>query len=285
MSDTLNQSSATAYCLLLRFVWGESGAHTALYTNWTDDVIVDSDTYLTVDALGSKIETRLAVTSAAQTGTVKTEPWTALMVPVEPLIYLIRDSAFAPVTCTISEVDPTDPSPVPTILWSGPVTQTWNNPREAPGTIKFEIADPRLFIQYPLGVESKTTCARTFGDVWCGVDLAPLKQSATITAISGNLISASSLSIPGGKPDNYFSAGVVNYDGLSISIVDGSAGVSSLRLLQKPPPEWTGVTAVFTPGCSKTYTGPRSCTAWENTARFFGVGIRKPSASPLLFPR
>lgn len=285
MSDLLNQSPAIGYAMLLEFIWGESGAHVARYTTWSQAIIIGGHTYAVVDAFGEKLETRLKVEPGTQTGAVRDEPWTVTMMPVAPLTYLARDSIWAPVTCTISEVDPTAISPTPTVLWTGVVSQVWKNPREAPGTIKAEIAGWRVSIQYPLGVESKTGCSRTFGDQWCGFDLSTVAQAAVVTSLSGKILGATSLTIPGGKPSNYWTLGKAYFDGLAITIIDGSAGVSSLRMLQKPPPEWMGATLTFTPGCDKTYASPTGCIGFANTDRFFGVGADKPSGSPLMFPR
>ena len=134
-------------------------------------------------------------------------------------------------------------------------------------------------------MESKTACARTFGDKWCGVTLANFAQAKTIATVSGKLISSPTLLVPPNRPANYFSYGRVVVDGLSIGIVDGSGGVNALRLSQTPPPEWAGATGVFYPGCDKSFGGVIGCTGWANTARFFGAGIVKPVASPVLTPR
>lgn len=285
MPDTLNQAPSTNFALLLEFLWGEGGtAHAARYTNWSDAVVAGGNTYTTTPG-GSlpNIETRIEVQPSKQTGVVKDEPWTLTMVPVPPLTFLLRNSVWAPVTCTISEVDPTAVTPTPTVLWTGMVSQTWKNPKGSPGCVRAEVSGFRSRIQYPLGPESKTDCIRTFGDAWCGVNLAPIQQTAEITALAGKVLSAPSLTIPGGKPPTWWTLGRVEYDGLSITIVDSGAGVSSLRLLQNPPPEWVGVTATFTPGCNKTLRG--GCAVHDNVPRFFGIGIRKPSTSPLLWPR
>lgn len=281
MSDTTNQQSAGGYAILIEFLWGTGSA--ARYTSWTDPIVANGNTFNTVVEGGPNIETRIQVNAAAQTGKIVDEPWQIIMPPVTPLVQLTRQSAFALVTCNIYECDPTAETIAPTLMWAGNVTQVWLNAREVPGFIKAEIAGWRWLIRYPMGTESKTACSRTFGDTLCGFNKASVQQTAVISSISAHVISAPTLSIPSGKPANYFSFGTVTYDGLSISIIDGSAGVSSLRLLQVPPPEWAGVTATFTPGCDKSI---KTCTnVWGNQLRFFGIGLSNPSDSPYIGPR
>ena len=101
----------------------------------------------------------------------------------------------------------------------------------------------------------------------------------------GKLISAPGLTIPSGRPANYWSNGKVVVNGLAIGIVNGSGGVSALKLFQIPPPEWVGYEALFYPGCDKSFTGAIGCTGWANTARWFGIGNVTPAGSPVLTPR
>lgn len=285
MSDTLNQSSAISHALLIDFVWGDSDAHATHYTSWSEAITIGGTVYDIVDPLGTKIETRIKLEPGNQTGGVSDEPWNFTMVPVEPLNYLVRTSTFAQVKCTISEVDPTSETLTPIVLWSGYVSQVWNNPKDANGAIKAEIAGWRSLIQYPLGVEAKTACSRTFCDQWCGVDPGPIEQTGTVASITGKIMAITGISIPGGKPAGYWSMGHVRFDGLSITILDGSAGVSALQMLEQPPTEWVGQTVTCRPGCTKDYASQTGCTGWANTARFAGFGADKPSGSPIIYPR
>ena len=293
MSDTLNQQAAGHHAILVQFAWG---SHTVCYTSWTDDLVIFGVTYratsmdlAALTALGlpfapaqPAIETRVKVEPSKQTGAVSDEPWNVTMPRVAPLTLLDRDAIFTSTLCIISEVDPTELTNPATVLWEGVVTQTIGDPQETPGMIKFEVSGKRVSVQYPLGVESKTTCSRTFGDRWCGVNLSLYQQTTTITAVTANLIVAPGLTIPSGKPSSWWTYGWVTYDYLSISIIDGSGVGAGLKLLQRVPPEWTGVSAVFTPGCAKTLA---ACDTFNNRARFFGIGLMTPSASPSITPR
>jgi hypothetical protein len=274
MTDTLNQNSTANFAYLLDFVWGESGAHTAYYTSWDSPVVVGSITY------GADPQTRLSVDPGKQTGVVKDEPWTLTLPPLAPLTSLVRPYAFAPVTCRIWEVDPTQSSPAPMLMWEGLVSKVINNPGDARGCIRAEISGYRAFLQYPLGLESKTGCINVLGDGRvCLADLGALQQTVAITSIAGKTLLASALTIPGGMPATYWTFGKISYDGLTIGIADGSAS-PSLKLLLFPPPEWVGVNAVFTPGCDRTYA---TCgTVWGQTARFMGLGLRSPSYNPIV---
>ncbi|MDI9668936.1 hypothetical protein, partial [Acinetobacter baumannii] len=79
-----------------------------------------------------------------------------------------------------------------------------------------------------------------------------------------------------GKSADYWNLGTVSFDGLEITIVDGTTGGGVLRLLEVPPPEWFNQTAVFTPGCGKYYN---DCVGWQNNLRFFGIGVSTPTLS------
>jgi hypothetical protein len=276
MSDTTNQQSAGGYALLARFAWGNGGD--AAYTTWSEPITVAGITYVP--------EPRLEAEAAKQTGAVKDEPWTVTMPAGNaPFASLARPSAYPVVTCVLTEIDPTATVQSPVVLWQGQVTQVWYSLRDKPGCARVEVGGVRTQIQWPLGIESKSQCSRVFGDPWCGVNLAAVNQSATITAVSGRLLSAPSLTIPSGRPANYWSFGRVLVNGLSLGIVDGSGGVGSLYMGQQPPPEWVGATGLFYPGCDKSFGGSIGCTGWGNTARHFGIGAVKPSGSPVLTPR
>ncbi len=280
--DLMNSQAAGSYAILIDFSWGENGAHTRHYTNWSDPITIGGVTYAVQTSSGPNIETRISVEAENQTGLVQDEPWSLLMPAVEPLNFLARPSVWPPVTCVVSEVDPTSTGVLaPTVMWAGTVTTVTSNLKEAPGSVRAVISGKRVRVQYPLGIESKSACSRTFGDRGCGVDVGALEQTATITGIAGRIISAPGLTTPGRA--DYWSAGIVSVDGLRVGIIDGSLGVGSLKLLQVPPVEWIGVAAVFRPGCNKGIT---QCTSdWNNAPRFFGLGRQKPSGAPYIGPR
>jgi hypothetical protein len=273
MPDTLNQNSTANYAILLDFLWGASNAHMAFYTSWDSPITANGNTY------SAAPQGRVKVVAGKQTGTVRDEPWTVTLPPLTPLSQLARPYTFAPVTCNIWEMDPVAGS-TPVLMWSGTISKTLLNPSDAPGCIKAEVSGFRAFIQYPMGVERKSGCAWTLGDPFtCKANISAKQQTATISSVTNRTISAP-VTIPGGMPTSYWTAGKVDYDGLAIGIIDGSAGGSALKLIRPPPPEWVGASAVFTPGCDKTVF---TCDAvWANLARFYGLAIQSPSFNPLI---
>jgi hypothetical protein len=273
MADALNQNSTANFAYLLDFLWGESNAHTAYYTSWDSPVTVGSITY------GCDPQTRVEVQPGKQTGIVRDEPWMVTLPPLAPLTSLARPFAFAPVTSRIWEVDPTAGTPAPTLMWQGIISKVIVNPRGKPGCIQYQLSGNRVNIQFPMSIEAKTGCTWVFGDPrTCQKDLSTIQQSAVITSLSGKTLAASSLTIPGGMPATWWTAGKIYIDGLTIAILDGS-GFPNLSLLLAPPPEWNGATAVFTPGCDRTI---ETCRVMGRETSFMGLGIRSPSFNPIV---
>ena len=290
--STDSQQPAGSHAWLVAFDWGALSTDNAAYTSWTDTVTVDPYgglnpvTFRAVDPVTVQdVNTRLKVEPGNQTGTTKDEPWVVTMPRVTPLNLVARTTTFNQVNVRIWECDPTAEKIVPVLMWQGYIggELDWDGP-DLPSLIKFPVAGWKSRIAYPMGVESKTHCSRIFGDAWCGVAVSNYTTAAVITSVVGRVVTIPTLTVPPGKPSAYWTNGSVLVDGLAIKIYDGTAA-GGYKLVQYPPPEWAGQTAVCSPGCDHLRDSPTGCTGWANRPRFFGLGGVKPTASPVIGPR
>ena len=151
------------------------------------------------------------------------------------------------------------------------------------------VQDPRsvLTTQYPAEVYS-TSCLNTFGDANCGVNVAALTQSGTVTGVGGQLTFAMNLVVA----DGYFTLGVVTFTsgtnaGVSRSIKYSSAGNNGVMLTAPLPAEPTvGDAFTISPGCSLSLssTTPSGCQQWQPSTwaeRFRGQPFVPPPTTGL----
>jgi hypothetical protein len=151
------------------------------------------------------------------------------------------------------------------------------------------VQDPRsvLQTQYPAEVYS-TSCLNVFGDADCGVNVAALTQSGTVTGSSSQLAFNMNLVVA----DGYFSLGVVTFTsgenaGISRSIKYSAASGNGV-MLTAPLPAEPAVGDAFTisPGCCLALSGagPNGCQQWQPATwaeRFRGQPFVPPPTTGL----
>lgn len=131
--------------------------------------------------------------------------------------------------------------------------------KESGGTFKAELLDPTMKLQQPILRTFGAACDATLGDARCKVDLAPLTQTGTVTAVASNRVFAvSGISIPGGQEADWFTLGTlawsgtgVENDGLSME-VKGFDGTNVELFLPMVFDVQVGDTFTITPGCNKS---------------------------------
>jgi hypothetical protein len=151
------------------------------------------------------------------------------------------------------------------------------------------VQDPRsvLQTQYPAEVYS-TACLNTFGDANCGVNVAALTQSGTVTSATSQLAFAMNLTVA----DGYFTLGVVTFtsganSGVSRSVKLSAASGNAITLTA-PLPAAPSVGDAFTisPGCSLALSSatPNGCQQWQPATwqnRFRGQPFVPPPTTGL----
>lgn len=258
------------YCVLVRMTWGASNV--ATYTSWTSDVVYYGETYLS--------EPSIAVTSNAQTANLKDVPMLVTCLPRTPLDKMTRIFPHATVTCEIWEGNPTTESVIDfSPLWAGRVTKVTKNASGFKGLVRAEISGWRSLIQYPLGIQARSTCVWSLGDSNCCVNRAARDATVTILSVVGNEVTVSGVpSLPAGQTNSYYGQGFMRIDKLSISIREYQ-GSGVFAMTQLVPPEWASQDALLGPGCDKSaYTCKHR---FNNLQRFGGFGIRMPARNPL----
>lgn len=265
-----DQVSAQKYTILVTFQWGQTPS-IARYCRWTNDITVGGATYLS--------EMTLDVKPGENHGGVEDKPWTVTMPARLPLDKLIRPYVWAPVTCTVEEMDPGDDTSR-RVIWRGNVSKTIKNAAGFKRLVRAEVSGFKSLLQYPLGIQANQTCAWNLGDKNCCVNLTDKRVEATIESIeNGTTLIVPTIAVPPGDA-NYWSFGEARIDGLGVTILDGSQGSGKLVLLELPPPEWIGSLALFTPGCDKLI--PTCRKRWNNEQRFGGFGVSIPDYNPLI---
>lgn len=294
MSDLLNLS-AKPHAILVTFLWPaptgdefgdivlEGDFNTARYTNWTEDLSVDGETFVTVPQLGVDIgestgrmddgEHRIDMPLVLDNGD-----------DAVPLDTLTSQAAHERVEVTIEEVMPGDDT-TRRILGHG-LVKTARRGRlgksAAQGVLTISTVKHRLRNRR-FGMLVTDRCPWRFGDENCKVEIVRVglegthvepsaqQESGTISAMSGNLITVSGLTTT--TEDLHWYLGWAQVAGLRLRIHAYSSG-STFGLARRPPASWNGATVTMTPGCAKT---PERCKYWDNILNFGAIGFQMPT--------
>lgn len=126
------------------------------------------------------------------------------------------------------------------------------------------------FLQQTVGAVFTAPCRYRFGDSDCGVDLAPITVTGTLTSVTSARLMADS---GRGEVADYFGGGLLRMtsgalEGFAVEVADFSGGIFSLAL---PMPGYPAVGDTYEaiPGCRKRFA--EDCIAkWNNGVRFGG---------------
>lgn len=217
---------------------------------------------------------KLAVGFTRQHGGAADAPITIdLPADVQPATGLVTGDPHGDVNVLVEEMDPTDPTTLRAVF-EGTVTQATLNASGLDELVRLTVAGHKTRLEIPSGIAQTRNCAWRFGDDNCGVDVDALKQSATVTAISGVVVT---LDVQG-PSSRYYHRGYIERDGARIMVREYTTGFV-YTLVQPPPPSWLNETVTVAPGCDKTAT---VCDdRWSNLERFCGIGIGIPASQPL----
>lgn len=265
---SLDGSSQASLVTLITFSYGANFATVARYTSATTPLVDGVNTFAA--------EPSIEVTMNAQPGGAQDVPVQVRMLAKTPLDTLTSQRAHSAVRVLLEEADPTNLSDRRT-LFAGLISLSTRNPDGKTGIVEIEVSGWRAALAISTNCWiADTTCNNVFGDPVCGKDLSSIQETATVSAIDGNVVTLTGLTTTG--TPGYWRFGFLAVDGLQIMIRDYTTG-NQVTLLKTPPAAWMGAAVTATPGCDKQLT---SCRTWGRETRFTGIGMKIPAYNPLL---
>lgn len=265
--SSLDRMPAKRLVPLVTFSWGATPT-TARYARWDEDALIDGTTFKSAPEMSLQ---PFDLQGGASDSVLEID----LLATRVPVSLLSRPFPFPVVVAVVEEADPDIPG-TRRVVFRGVVTKSTRNSGGMVKLVRAQISGTRARLVYPLGLIADTSCAWTFADAPrpgnCGIDPATVTHTGlTISAASGNVVT-----IPG-LPSGRWAFGSVVVDALGMAITETVDG--GLRLFGQPPPEWVGAACTCVEGCDKSLV---MCRAWNNEARFGGMGIGIPAYMPLL---
>jgi len=167
-------------------------------------------------------------------------------------------------------------------LFDGRVTSATRNPGGRQDILKLQAITAKSEAMRACGIIASNGCEWTFGDPkTCTVDLVPLRETGTITAIDRNFVTITGLAA---HADRYWHKGYIEADGVRIKVREWISGTAFI-LSKLVPKDWEETvlgngfkTIVVTPGCDKR---PETCkNTWNNEPNNMTIGIAIPAYNP-----
>lgn len=155
--------------------------------------------------------------------------------------------------------------------------------------VKFEILQPKSWLNVPAGIAVAKTCQWTLGGFGCGVNFSAV-NAASAGGPHGFLVQRSVVAIEGTKATlsgpllNFIPAfGNIYVRGylrrgdlrLGIRLWDAAVDADEVHLVKQAPSWWVGATIDVYPGCDKLY---ETCdVVYNNALHFMGLGRKVPN--------
>lgn len=260
--------------VLVEFKYGAAGSPTyARYTNWSNDVAYNSNTYKsepTMEFVPSPNVGGFDETPATITLKLRSGQFTDMASRGEP---------FSPIFVTVRELIKNPVSGAQTVLsaFKGRVSLATRNASGKANIAQFKCTSVKASLTVPLGIGCNNQCVWTLGSRPCGIDLMSQTTTATIDQIIRMSIVVRDLSNT--PPANFFVDGWVEVDGCQIG-VRNMPNNFQLDLVRAPPAGWLGATVLMVPGCNKNLqSGCRD--KWNNEEHFGGFGVAIPQYLPV----
>lgn len=264
MANPIDTPAANSVATLVELTWGTSNV--ARYAAWPSSVVFDGNTFESLPAMEVDYGKRDAGT--------KDNPSTIKVREVTPFSEM--RTTHAQVSVTVWEIIPGDDDSA-YIKAKGTISSVDFNYNENAGLVLATISGPKGRLASSLSLRLSRFCPWTFGTRPCGVNLEALKETGTISAISGQKITVSGLTTltdPG-----WWTDGEVRYDGLGISIFEQSGNDPEFYLNKPPPADWVGKSVTFYPGCDGLIESCRHPRR-NQESKFGGIGIKIPDRDP-----
>jgi hypothetical protein len=262
--NTLDTVASSRYVMTLAFSWGSDTSRLAVHT---DSVTVDSLLYTAAP--------RIEVDFKAFDGSIKDAPIDITMWKgYAPANTMLTGDPHAPVSVVVGECDPADIAGTWRQVFRGFLMKSVSRSQGRSDLVRMTFASHKAKANIPLGIIATGSCAWTFGDANCQVDTDALKETGTVTSISGSTIIVSGIT----TSSAYWHRGWIERDGVRLLIRTHASG-TTLDLIKAPPASWLNEEAELTPGCDKALETCRE--QWDNEERFAGIGLKMPSYNPL----
>lgn len=249
------------------------------YTNWTENIVLGSDTFLS--------ETTLEVELGQQHGGTEDKPSKLTIASGrEPFNRLITGYRHARVVSKVEEIVPGN-SATRRVLHYGSIGFVTRNPNGKPGIVRADLIGLKARIAEVRGsIPMTSTCDHIFNsDIsLCRVVGADAwKQLGTVSGIHATEKNVVICTLPGVSSPavelaaERFRRGRVTVDGLSLQIKK-SREDGSFEMFGLIPPWWVGANCEVSPGCDGRI---ESCRLWNNENNFRGLGIKIPARNPV----
>lgn len=276
MSDALDLAKKAPY-LLVDFAFGAGFGTHVRYTNWSADVVFETNTYTSLRTMSVDLPTH---TGGSENGPCKIElpknTFTAAMasgLPHSPCKVTVRQVYKKLAIDTATGPD------VTYFAFRGDVKRSFRNINGRSDSIRFEALDVKASLSSPIGLPMLPECEWTFAGEVCGVVVdSGLILNQEIVAIEGTKITLDSFPDPGVDFDFRYTRGYVEFEGLRVEIRKYTRGFLYLFLAEQPPTSWLNATVLIHPGCTKQIA---DCTYWNNIARNGATGIKSPDYQPM----
>lgn len=271
MTKAYEQPEKESFCLVT-FQYGNPAAPTfSRYTDWNEDYV------------GGYVGTpAMKITLPENAGTFEERPLKIEMPMDAFTIGASSGQPHSPIYVTVQEISRAlsgGPEALSLIVFRGRVTKAIRNLDGKSGRMMFNALPVKSRLEVPLALACNHHCPWTLFGRGCG--LAPVSINATITTITGKMVTTASSAVTTGHPDKYWHRGYIEFDGLRIGIQNWTlADPTHLFLVKRPPASWVGPTLHFVPGCDKTIETCRS--RYNNEQHFGGVGYAIPAYNPII---
>lgn len=274
MADTnLEQNSAYDYARLVDFEWG---SNVVRYTDWGEDLTVNSNTYTSLTTLETNI-------GKITLGTEDNDSTIAMPTEQSPADRLTRGPYRGDVEVTIRDVSPSDLSN-PRTLFRGYVRSVRRNPNGNEDIAEITVASMKVKLKRQVGLIASRTDNYWLGHPANNIDTSSYQLSGTMSGIGHD-----------GKPfrvlivfadgttytDARYQRGYVEYDGERIGIRKSlGGGVFDLEGIVDQ--SWQGQTVTVHPGWDGTLATARSVWSGESLETYFtGIGYNMPTRNPV----
>lgn len=280
MSETsLETSPGASFAVLMTLEWsnepvsGGDPAKTVLrYTNWTQDVEVGGETF--VSAPNMEVEL-----GEIHGGTEDRPGKLTISRQFKPFDTLRKGLTHPKISVKIEQADPLDPVNTRRQLFWGQIGRIRSNPGGRASLVTAQLNGIKAQLkQIKLSVPATPTCVWSFGDENCGYDKEATKMTGSVLSIGSPQRVSIQLDFGSGTtPNNRYRQGIVKVGGMSF-IIRKSNNDGTFDLFRIPPPWVVGLDVELFEGCDKNLS---TCEQYNRVISFMGIGIRIPGRQPV----
>lgn len=271
MPQTIQHTApASNYAVLVTFTWGTNSV--ARYVRWTDNVTIDTESFLAVPTLSAKPK------KAMEGGTSAEEVEITMPIDLAPMVTAVMPYKHPEIKVKIEEFAPGTGTSRRTLFF-GRVGKIKVSPSGAATLARVQVKGIKARLaEARIGMQALSTCLHTFGDNLCGFDLEANKEIFTPTVFNVGAPNRIQGNVAGGTIDatnSRWARGFLKWDNTPITIravVSYSHPALVLDLREIPPTSWNGQPVEMFPGCDKTIDSCRDSFR-DRESSFLAPGI------------